>query len=130
MDCHAQQGNSTYLRDTNNTGTEIYRVDGGGNGASWTSSSQELMVEVLLVYQRMVDLVVEVIVKVLPCRVDSSSGGSGGAYGNDGGGSETACGGGGGGGAGSNGVTNYGGVSAGIGGLGYDLTNFFSELGW
>ena len=35
----AQNGQSTYLKDTDTTGTEVYRVGGGGYGASSTSST-------------------------------------------------------------------------------------------
>ena len=123
---NAQQGNSTYLRDTNSTGTEIYRVDGGGNGASGSSAG-----------------ITGGSAPGIPTNGGSggggtrasntqsgwtySSGGSSGPYGNDGGGSQSIYGGGGGGGAGSVGDTK-GSTSDGFGGSGYDLTNFFSEL--
>ena len=125
----AQAGESTYLKDTDTNGAEVYRVGGGGYGASSTSSTAGVTggsapgvasdprgsggggnrasyTQLGWTY---------------------SSGGGSGAYGNDGGGSQSQYGGGGGGGAGSVGSTRYG-TTGGNGGSGYDLTNFFSEL--
>ena len=125
----AQAGESTYLKDTDTNGAEVYSVGGGGYGASSTSSTAG------------------VTGGSAPGAVSDprgsggggnrasytqqgwtySSGGGSGAYGNDGGGSQSQYGGGGGGGAGSVGDTK-GSTSDGFGGTGYDLTNFFSEL--
>ena len=107
-----QNGNTTYLRDTNSTGTEIYKVGGGGRGGTDYSNGVSA-----------------------PSgggsgggagNGSSRSGGSGSTYGNDGGDTSSYCYAGGGGGAGGDGQT---GRSSGAGGgIGYDLTNFFSEL--
>ena len=108
----SQNGHTTYLRDTNSTGTEIYSVGGGGRGGTDYGSGSSA-----------------------PSgggsgggsgNGSSTSGGSGSTYGNDGGTANSYChtgGGGGAGGAGQNG--SYSGAD---GGIGYDLTNFFSEL--
>ena len=125
----SQAGESTYLKDTDTNGAEVYRVGGGGYGASSTTSTAG------------------VTGGSAPGAVSDprgsggggnrasytqlgwtySSGGGSGAYGNDGGGSQSQHGGGGGGGAGSVGSTRFG-TTGGNGGSGYDLTNFFSEL--
>lgn len=107
-----QNGNPTYLRVTNESGNEIDSVGGGGRGGTDYGNGYNA-----------------------PSGGGSGGGagngsnkygGSGSTYGNDGGDTSSYCHTAGGGGAGGDGQN---GTSAGAdGGIGYDLTNFFSEL--
>ena len=112
----SSNGNSTYLRSNNNAGNIIDSVGGGGAGG---------------------DKVNGTFYNGSPAPSGGGSGGgaaggkdggSGSTYGNNGGSSNSSYSCGGGGGAGGNGESSGSGSTSGDGGIGYDLTNFFSEL--
>jgi len=108
----SQNGHTTYLRDTNSTGTVLFSVGGGGRGGTDYGSGASA-----------------------PSgggsgggsgNGSSVSGGSGSTYGNNGGTANSYCHTGGGGGAGGGG--GNGSYSGADGGTGYDLRDFFSGL--